>query len=102
MGDSPKHLSDLKELGAIFWAIRPSADYLTVPYFTTPMSLTVGRIRSASATVATRLNTATNSNRVGSDMRLDRVTALPAIQFPMLIERNQMPIMKPAARSGAS
>ena len=29
-------------------------------------------------------------------------TALPASQLPMLIERNQMPIMNPAARSGAS
>ena len=51
---------------------------------------------------AAMLKKATEPNKVGSGMELYKDAALPASQLPMLVERNQMPMMKPAARGGAS
>ena len=48
------------------------------------------------------LKPATVPNSVGSGIELYSDAAFPASQLPMLVERNQMPIMNPAARSGAS
>src|ERR1035437_4464227 len=74
----------------------------TWAYFTPCINRTVGLIRIASTTAAAMLKTATEPNRVGSGMELYIDAALPASQLPMLVERNQMPMMNPAARAGAS
>src|ERR1035437_10892267 len=74
----------------------------TWAYFTPCINRTVGLIRIASTTAAAMLKTATEPNRVGSGMELYIDAALPASQLPMLVERNQMPLMKPAARAGGS
>ena len=63
---------------------------------------TAGLINTASTTAAAMLNKATSPNNVGIDMFTDNATAFPASQLPMLMERNQIAIMNPAARSGAS
>src|ERR1019366_3426432 len=72
------------------------------PYFTPCISLTVGLIKIASTTAARMLKPATEPNSVGRGMELYIDAALPASQLPMLVERNQMPMMNPAARGGAS
>ena len=51
---------------------------------------------------ATMLKAALAPNRLGSGTELYIEAALPASQFPMLLVRNQIPMMNPAARAGAS
>src|ERR1039458_7405373 len=72
------------------------------PYFTPCISRTVGLIRMASTTAAAMLKTATDPNRLGTGMELYIDAAFPASQLPMLVERNQIPMMNPPARAGAS
>ncbi|SRR5581483_6134936 len=83
------------------WNIRertfPSADY-DIP----DMSRFVGLTRSARITATAIATNAPDPNSVGSDTVSYNEPALPAIQFPVPIERNQTPITKPIARRGAS
>src|SRR3954464_6188174 len=72
------------------------------PYFTPALNFTVGFVTSASTIAAPIVNAATDANNVGIDIAAPTDTACPASQFPILIDRNQIPIMNPAARSGAS
>src|ERR1039458_939189 len=71
-------------------------------YFTPCIKRTVGLIMRASTMAATMLKPVLAPNRVGSGIELYIEAALPASQLPMLLVRNQMPMMNPAARAGAS
>src|SRR5262249_14757695 len=71
-------------------------------HLTPDMSRTVGLMRRVRATAATIVEPATVPNSVGSGIELYSDAALPASQLPRLVERNQIPIVNPAARSGAS
>ena len=81
----------------IYVHLRPT----TVRYFTPCISRTVGLIRMASTTAAAMEGGDRAEQRRQRHGAVHR-RSLPAGQLPMLVERNQMPIMKPAARSGAS
>src|ERR1700674_4016201 len=71
-------------------------------HFTPDINFTVGLISTASTSAAAMLKPATAPNSVGIGMETDMDSALPASQLPILVERNQIPIINPAARSGAS
>src|ERR1035441_9722408 len=70
-------------------------------YFTPCMSLTVGLIRRASTMAATMLKAALAPNRLGRGTELYIEAALPASQVPMLLVRNQIPMMNLAGSAGA-
>src|ERR1035438_2040484 len=70
-------------------------------YFHPCIKRTVGLIIRANTTAAAMLKPALAPNRVGSGIELYIEAALPASQLPMLLVRNQIPMMNPAARAGA-
>src|SRR5947209_1879614 len=70
--------------------------------FTPDIICLVGLMSNARTSAAMNTMPATHPNRLGRGMDSKRDPAFPASQFPMLDARNQMPMMKPTARCGAS
>ena len=71
-------------------------------YDTPDINFLVGLTSSAKISAAANGTAALMPNSFGNGIDPKRDPALPASHSPKLVERNHMPIAKPAARAGAS